>query len=249
MAHPQSEHARSGHVPHPARQASSHRRQLVHLSDVRLGPRPKRLDRRRHALHLHAGVRKPSPAVRLVLRPNRGDAAKIHPPPANRIRPAQSHLHRDEQAAAAGTGRATSTSAAGTIRACRPSADCAAAATRPNRSALFCERIGVAKFNSTIDMAVLENAIREDLNRRAPRRMAVLRPLKVVIDNYPEDRVEDARSREQSRRPAAGTRQSSLFAQSSTSSRTISAKTRPKNSSAWRPGAKCGCAMPTSSSA
>ena len=41
----------------------------------------------------------------------------------------------------------------------------------------FCERIGVAKFDSTIDMAVLENAVREDLNRRAPRVMAVLRPL------------------------------------------------------------------------
>jgi glutaminyl-tRNA synthetase len=50
----------------------------------------------------------------------------------------------------------------------------------------FCERIGVAKFNSTIDVGVLENAIREDLNRNAPRVLAVLRPLKVVIENYPE---------------------------------------------------------------
>ena len=50
----------------------------------------------------------------------------------------------------------------------------------PEAMRQFCERIGVAKFNSTIDMAVLENAMREDLNARAPRRMAVLRPLKVV---------------------------------------------------------------------
>jgi len=54
----------------------------------------------------------------------------------------------------------------------------------------FCERIGVGKKESTVDMALLEYCVRENLNRRAPRVMAVLRPLKVVIDNYPEDRVE-----------------------------------------------------------
>ena len=55
----------------------------------------------------------------------------------------------------------------------------------------FCERIGVAKNDSVIDMALLENSIREDLNERAPRVMAVLRPLRVVIDNYPEVQVEE----------------------------------------------------------
>ena len=60
----------------------------------------------------------------------------------------------------------------------------------PEAIRAFCERIGVAKFNSTIDMAWLEDAIREDLNERAPRVMAVLRPLKVVITNYPEGEVE-----------------------------------------------------------
>ncbi len=55
----------------------------------------------------------------------------------------------------------------------------------------FCQRIGVAKFNSTIDIALLEHCLREDLNKRARRTMAVLRPLRVVIDNYPEDLVED----------------------------------------------------------
>lgn len=54
----------------------------------------------------------------------------------------------------------------------------------------FCERIGVAKANSIVDIALLEHTIREDLNRRAPRRMAVLRPLKVVIENYPQGQVE-----------------------------------------------------------
>ena len=55
----------------------------------------------------------------------------------------------------------------------------------------FCRQIGVAKFNSTIDVTVLENAIRDDLNKTAQRRMAVLRPLKLVIDNYPEGQIEE----------------------------------------------------------
>ena len=55
----------------------------------------------------------------------------------------------------------------------------------------FCARIGVAKKENVIDMAQLEHSIREDLNRRAPRVMAVLHPLKVVITNYPEGQVED----------------------------------------------------------
>jgi glutaminyl-tRNA synthetase len=55
----------------------------------------------------------------------------------------------------------------------------------------FCEKIGVSKNDSLIDMALLENCVREDLNEKAPRVMAVLRPLRVVIDNYPEDRTEE----------------------------------------------------------
>ncbi len=55
----------------------------------------------------------------------------------------------------------------------------------------FCERIGVAKANSTVDMGMLEHAVREDLNKVAQRRMAVLDPLKVVITNYPEGQVEE----------------------------------------------------------
>ncbi|MCC7387160.1 MAG: glutamine--tRNA ligase, partial [Phycisphaerales bacterium] len=55
----------------------------------------------------------------------------------------------------------------------------------------LCDEVGVTKFNSVRDMVLLENAIREHLNRVAPRRMAVLDPLKVVIENYPEGRVEE----------------------------------------------------------
>jgi glutaminyl-tRNA synthetase len=54
----------------------------------------------------------------------------------------------------------------------------------------FCERIGVAKFNSVINIGLLEHCLREDLNKRAPRVMGVLRPLRLVIDNYPEHQVE-----------------------------------------------------------
>src|SRR6266850_1892422 len=55
----------------------------------------------------------------------------------------------------------------------------------------FCARIGVAKKENVIDMAQLEHSVREDLNRRAPRVMAVLRPLKIVLTNYPEGQVEE----------------------------------------------------------
>jgi glutaminyl-tRNA synthetase len=55
----------------------------------------------------------------------------------------------------------------------------------------FCDLIGVAKANSIVDVALLEHCIRQDLNKRAPRVFGILRPLKVVIDNYPEDLVEE----------------------------------------------------------
>lgn len=54
----------------------------------------------------------------------------------------------------------------------------------------FCERIGVAKANSVVDINLLEHCVREDLNKRADRAMAVLRPIKLIIDNYPEDKTE-----------------------------------------------------------
>ena len=71
----------------------------------------------------------------------------------------------------------------------------------------FCERIGVAKFYSVVDVAVLENSVREHLNATALRVMAVLRPLRVVIDNYPEDRVEQLDAVNNPEDPGAGTRE------------------------------------------
>ncbi|HVO81279.1 MAG TPA: glutamine--tRNA ligase/YqeY domain fusion protein [Terriglobales bacterium] len=70
----------------------------------------------------------------------------------------------------------------------------------------FCAAIGVSKTNGSIELAMLEHFVREDLNKRAPRAMAVLRPLKVVIDNYPEGKVEDLEAANNPEDPAAGTR-------------------------------------------
>jgi len=70
----------------------------------------------------------------------------------------------------------------------------------------FCERIGVARRDSTVDIALLEFSIREDLNKHAPRVMGILRPLKVVIDNFPEDRVEELDAMNNPEDMAMGTR-------------------------------------------
>jgi glutaminyl-tRNA synthetase len=70
----------------------------------------------------------------------------------------------------------------------------------------FCGRIGVAKKENVIDVAQLEHSVREDLNRRAPRAMAVLHPLKVLITNYPEGQVEEVDVINNPEDPAAGTR-------------------------------------------
>ena len=76
----------------------------------------------------------------------------------------------------------------------------------PEAIRTFCERIGVAKRDSAVDIALLEYCIREDLNRRAPRAMAVLRPLRLVIDNYPEDETEEMEAVNNPEDAAMGTR-------------------------------------------
>jgi len=70
----------------------------------------------------------------------------------------------------------------------------------------FCERIGLAKKESMVDIALLEHCLREDLNKRAPRVMAVLRPLKVVLTNYPEEVVEELDALNNPEDPSMGTR-------------------------------------------
>ena len=70
----------------------------------------------------------------------------------------------------------------------------------------FCANIGVSKVDSVIEMNVLENAVREDLNKRAPRVMAVLKPIKVVLTNYPEGQVDELEAVNNPEDPSAGTR-------------------------------------------
>jgi glutaminyl-tRNA synthetase len=76
----------------------------------------------------------------------------------------------------------------------------------PGAIRTFCERIGVGRSDSWIEMGLLEDCVREDLNERAPRAMAVLRPLKLVIENFPEDRVEEFEAANHPQRPEMGSR-------------------------------------------
>ncbi len=76
----------------------------------------------------------------------------------------------------------------------------------PQAIRLYCENSGIAKSNSTIDINFLEHCLREDLNKRCPRVMGVLRPLRVVIDNYPEDKIEEFDAVNNPEDPTAGMR-------------------------------------------
>jgi len=76
----------------------------------------------------------------------------------------------------------------------------------PEAIRAFCEHIGVAKRDAIVEMQLLEHFIREDLNKRSPRVMAILKPLKIVIDNYPEGKVEELDAVNNPEDPSAGTR-------------------------------------------
>ena len=75
----------------------------------------------------------------------------------------------------------------------------------------FCERIGISKSNSIVDFALLEHCVRENLNQTATRVMAVLRPLKVVLTNYPEGQVEEMDAVNNPEDPDAGIPQDAFF--------------------------------------
>ena len=113
----------------------------------------------------------------------------------------------------------------------------------------FCARIGVAKKENVIDIALLEHTVREDLNRRAQRALAVLRPLKVVIENYPEGQVEDVEAannpEDAERRHAHVPFSRVLYIERGR----LHGGRRRRSSSACHRAPKCGCATPTSSSA
>ena len=96
----------------------------------------------------------------------------------------------------------------------------------------FCDRIGLAKRDSVVDIALLEHCLRVDLNQRAQRVMAVLRPLKIVIDNYPEGQVEELEAVNNPEDESMGTRKFPFPAKYTLNGK-ISKKILPKNSSVW----------------
>ena len=116
----------------------------------------------------------------------------------------------------------------------------------PEAIRMFCERIGVAKRNSTVDLALLEHCLREDLNKRAPRVMTVLNPLKVVIDNYPEGQVETLEAINNPEDASMGTRQVP-FSRILYIEQDDFRLDPPKKFSVWPLGVKYVCAMPISS--
>ncbi len=112
----------------------------------------------------------------------------------------------------------------------------------------FPGRIGVAKTDSTVDIEFLEHCLREDLNRRCPRRMAVLRPLSLVIENWPAGKVEELEAVNNPEDPSAGSGACPSRVRC-TSSRTTSARCRRRSTTASPRATRCGCATPTSSPA
>ena len=110
----------------------------------------------------------------------------------------------------------------------------------------FCARIGVAKKENVIDIALLEHTVREDLNRRAPRALAVLRPLKVVIENYPEGGVEEVEAVNNPEDAVGRHAADAVLARCSTSSATTSWRRRRRSSSGSLRAPRCASATPTS---
>jgi glutaminyl-tRNA synthetase len=80
----------------------------------------------------------------------------------------------------------------------------------PEAIRTFCDRIGVGRSDSWIDVSILEECVREDLNERAPRALAVLRPIKVIIDNYPEGQIEEFEAANHPQKPEMGSRKVSF---------------------------------------
>ena len=119
----------------------------------------------------------------------------------------------------------------------------------PEAIRAFCERIGVAKRDSMVDMAMLEHCVRDDLNRaRAARAWPCCGRCNVVIDNYPEGQVEEFEAVNNPEDPSAGTRKVP-FSRELYIERDDFREDPPKKFFRLAPGARCACATPTSSPA
>ena len=176
--------------------------QVVHLPDVRLRPRPVAIP----------SSASPTPSARwnsrITGRSTIGIVEQLgiyHPQQIefDRLNLTYTLLSK-RKLLHAGAGRPRA--AAGTIRACRRSPASAAAATRRKPCAISAAPSAFPKPTAPSSWALLEHHVREDLNKRAPRVMAVLRPLRVVIDNYPEGQVEEMEAVNNPEDAAAGTR-------------------------------------------
>ena len=110
---------------------------------------------------------------------------------------------------------------------------------------LFCERIGISKSENNIDMSVLEDCAREELDKIAPRAMAVLRPLKVVITNYPEDKIEEFEPARHPKNPEMGSRKVP-FSREIYIDHDDFREYPPPNYFRLAPGKRCGCVSHTS---
>ena len=113
----------------------------------------------------------------------------------------------------------------------------------------FWERMGVSKQNSNIDFGVLEGCVREELDARAPRRMAVLDPLKLVLTNLPEGHEETIAFPNHPEGRGLRHARTAVLARGVDRARAISPKCRPRASSAWSRAAKSACAASASSAA
>ena len=240
----QPEHARSGDVPHPARRASSHGRQVVHLSHVRLCARPVGLHRGSHALAVHAGVRDHRPLYDWFL-----EQLGIFHAAADRVRPPQPDLHGDEQAQAAGAGgdRARARlgrSAHADARRAAPARLHARGDPRFRARASACR-----KTNGIVDLALLEHCVREDLNKRAPRVMAVLSPLKSRDRQLSRGPGRGDGGGEQPRGRERGHAQGAVLPRTLHRAGRLPRSASAENISASRRAARCGCATATSSPA
>jgi glutaminyl-tRNA synthetase len=116
----------------------------------------------------------------------------------------------------------------------------------PESIRAFCERIGVAKRDSLVDVTLLEHAIREDLNATSPRLMGVLRPLRVVIENYPEDAEESFDLALNPGDEAAGSRAVPFCRELFVDQEDFMEVPRP-SSGASSPATRCACAAPACS--
>ena len=166
-----------------------------------------------------------------------------------RVRPPQPDLDGALQALPAASRARTAACAAGTTRACPPSPACGGGAIPAEGIREFATEVGVSKRDAVVEMEQLEHVVRDVLNRRALRRFAVLRPLKVVIEDYPEGAGRGAGRRQQPGGPAGRDAPRALLPGALDRARRLHGGSAGRSSSGWRRAARCACGMPTSSPA